>query len=111
MKLITWCGDSLERVRELPEEARRKSGHQLNRVQHGRDPEDWKPMTSVGAGVRELRLHAEGEHRVLYVATFAEAVYVLHAFTKKSRKTSKQDIDRAAARFRAVMEERRRESR
>jgi phage-related protein len=65
-------------------------------------------MTSVGAGVRELRIHAEGEHRVLYVAKFAEAIYVLHAFTKKSAKTPKQDIDRAAARFRAAVEERRR---
>jgi phage-related protein len=111
MKPIIWCGDSRERIREFPEESRHRAGHQLNRVQRGRDPDDWKPMQTVGAGVRELRIHIDGEFRVLYVAKFAEAVYVLHTFGKKTRKTSKQDIDLASARFRAVMEERRRQQR
>ena len=111
MKLITWCGDSLERIREFSDEARRESGHQLNRVQHGREPEDWKPMTTVGSGVREFRIHAEGEYRVLFVAKFVESVYVLHAFAKKTRKTSKQDLDLATVRFRAVLAERRRQGR
>src|SRR5262245_51466717 len=111
MKPIIWCSDSRDRIREFPEESRQRAGHQLNRVQHGRDPNDWKPMQTVGAGVRELRIHVDGEFRVLYVAKFAEAVYVLHAFRKKTRKTSKQDIDVATARFRAVMEERRRRDR
>lgn len=93
------------------EEARRKAGHQLNRVQHGHDPEDWKPMPTVGLNVREIRIHEEGEHRVLYLAKFAEAVYVLHAFRKKTRKTPKSDLDLASDRFRAVLEERRRQQR
>jgi phage-related protein len=107
MKPLTWVGNSLDCVRDFPEEARRKAGHQLNRVQHGRDPEDWKPMPTVGPGVREIRVHEEREYRVLYVAKFAEAVYVLHAFGKKTRKTAKSDIDLASDRFRAVIEERR----
>ena len=111
MKLITWCGDSLRRIREFPEEARHEAGHQLNRVQHGIDPEDWKPMPRVGLSVREIRIHEEREYRVFYLAKFAEAVYVLHAFSKKTRTTSKQDIDLASDRFRAVIEERKRQKR
>ncbi len=111
MKLITWCGDSLRRIREFPEEARHEAGHQLNRVQHGIDPEDWKPMPIVGLSVREIRIHEEGEYRVLYLAKFADAVYVLHAFGKKTRKTSKQGIDLSSERFRAVIEERKRQKR
>jgi len=108
MKPIIWCGDSLRRIRDFPDEARHKAGHQLNRVQHGRDPEDWKPMTTVGAGVQEIRIHQDGEFRVLYVAKFAEAVYVLHAFQKKARKTPQKDLDLSGIRFRAVVDERRR---
>jgi phage-related protein len=111
MKLITWCGDSLRRIREFPEEARHEAGHQLNRVQHGIDPDDWKPMPTVDLSVREIRIHEEGEYRVLYLAKFAEAVYVLHAFNKKTRKTPKRDIDLASERFRAVIEERKRQKR
>lgn len=108
MKPITWCGDSRERIREFPDEARRKAGQQLNRVQHSLEPQDWKPMPTVGLGVREIRIHELGEHRVLYVAKFAEAVYVLHAFAKKSQKTPKRNLEVAAGRFRSVVEERRR---
>lgn len=108
MKSITWCGDSLQRIREFPDEARQETGHQLRRVQSGREPDDWKPMTSVGAGVHEIRIHNDGEFRVLYVAKFAEAVYVLHAFQKKTRKTSQKDIDLSSNRYRAIVDERRR---
>jgi len=108
MKPIIWCGDSLQRIRDFPDEARHKAGHQLNRVQHGRAPEDWKPMTTVGAGVQEIRIHQDGEYRVLYVAKFVEAVYVLHAFQKKTRKTPQKDLDLSGNRFRAVVDARRR---
>ncbi|TLY63020.1 MAG: type II toxin-antitoxin system RelE/ParE family toxin [Gammaproteobacteria bacterium] len=111
MKPLTWCGDTLRRIRDFPKEARRKVGHQLNRVQHGRDPEDWKPMPIIGLGVREIRSHEEGDYRVLYLAKFAEAVYVLHAFAKKTRKTPKLDLKLASARFHAVIEERTRQQR
>lgn len=107
MKPITWCGDSLQRIREFSDGARREAGHQLGRVQHGREPEDWKPMTTVGAGAHEIRIHKDGEFRVLYVAKFAEAIYVLHAFQKKARKTPQKDIDRSATRYRAIVDERR----
>jgi phage-related protein len=108
MKQIIWCGDSRERIRDFPDEARHGAGHQLNRVQHGREPEDWKPMATVGAGVQEIRVHQDGEFRVLYVAKFVEAVYVLHAFQKKTRKTPQKDLELAGARYRAVVDERRR---
>ena len=107
MKSVTWCGDSRARIRGFPEAARRKAGHELNRVQHGHDPEDWKPIPSVGTGVREIRVRVQGQHRVLYVANFEEAIYVLHAFTKKTRKTPKQVLDLASERYRAVIENQR----
>jgi phage-related protein len=111
VKAIVWCGDSLRKIRDFPEAARRESGHQLNRVQHGRDPKDWKPMTTVGPGVREIRIHQDGEFRVLYVAKLPEAIYVLNAFEKKTRETPQRELDLAADRFRSVVEERRRQRR
>lgn len=109
MKPIVWCGDSLEQVRDFPVEARRLAGHQLDKVQRGLDPDDWKPMPSVGLGVREVRVRAQGQYRVLYLSKFEEAVYVLHAFAKKTQRTSKQDLELATKRFRELREERRRQ--
>lgn len=106
-KPIRWLGDSLNRVRDFPEEARYAAGTELRHVQQGELPADWKPMATVGPGVREIRVHGKGEYRVLYVAKFAESVYVLHAFEKKTRRTPKQDIDLAAKRYRQLMAERR----
>lgn len=106
-KPVIWLDDSLKRVRDFPAEARQQAGFELWEVQQGNDPSDWKPMTSVGPGVREIRIHANGEFRVLYVARFEEAVYVLHAFRKKSRRTPKADIDLADARYRGLVNERR----
>jgi phage-related protein len=86
----------------FPALARRLAGFQLRRVQRGLDPADWKPMQTVGSGVREIRIHIAGAHRVFYVATTAEAIYVLHAFEKKTRKTSSQDLEIGRDRFRAL---------
>jgi len=108
MKPIVWCGDSLERIRDFPDDARRLAGHQLDKVQRGIDPDDWKPMPSVGLGVREIRVRAQGQFRVMYLAKFEEAVYVLHALGKKTQRTAKQDLELATTRFREVLEERRR---
>ncbi|MGH8679967.1 MAG: type II toxin-antitoxin system RelE/ParE family toxin [Burkholderiales bacterium] len=108
MKPVVWCGDSLERIREFPADARRLAGHQLDKVQRGLDPDDWKPMPSVGLGVREIRVRAQGQYRVVYLAKFEEAVYVLHAFAKKTQRTAKQDLELAATRFRELREVRRR---
>jgi phage-related protein len=82
----------LDDLRDFPADARRQAGHQLYLVQLGLEPDDWRPMPTVGPGVAEIRLHGETEHRIFYVAGFAEAVYVLHAFEKKTRKTSQHDI-------------------
>lgn len=102
MKALLFVGSSLGELRAFPVDARREAGHQLDQVQRGRDPDDWKPMKSVGKGVREIRLHVEGEHRVLYVATLGDAVYVLHAFEKKTQKTPQRDIELARKRFRQL---------
>jgi len=83
---LVWLGSAQRDIRAFPSDARRRSGFQLRKVQQGLDPDDWKPMTSVGQGVREIRIHTELAHRVFYLATFDEAVYVLHAFEKKTRK-------------------------
>jgi phage-related protein len=81
---------------------RRLAGFQLRRVQQGLDPDDWKPMAAVGPGVREIRIHVAGAHRVFYLATRAEAIYVLHAFEKKTQKTSAHDLEVGRERFRAL---------
>ena len=101
-KSIVWVGNSLERVRRFPEIVKSAVGAELRRVQNGLEPMDYKPMTTVGAGVREIRIHVDGEHRVLYVAKFADSVYVLHAFKKKTQKTDSSDIDIATRYYRFI---------
>ncbi len=91
-KPLVWLGSARRDTRAFPVVARRRSGFQLRRVQQGLDPEDWKPMTSVGPGVREIRIQTELEHRVFYVATFADAVYVVRAFEKRTRKTPPHEL-------------------
>ncbi|WP_428391350.1 type II toxin-antitoxin system RelE/ParE family toxin [Lichenicoccus sp.] len=103
IKPLSFLGSSLDEVRAFPENARREAGHQLDRVQRGLDPEDWKPMQGVGSGVREVRIRDQaGAFRVIYVANRPEAVYVLHAFQKKTQATSKRDLDLAAARLKEL---------
>lgn len=106
MKPVVWLGNSHAELLSSPAEARREVGYQLWRVQTGLAPSDWKPMPSVGLGVNEIRIHTGGEYRVLYVAKFAEAVYVLHAFGKKSQKTPKADIEAGKARFQQLVKDR-----
>jgi len=101
-KPLIWLGSSRRDLRAFPEGARRLAGFQLRLVQHGSDPADWKPVPVVGRGVREIRIHVEGAHRVFYVATFAEGVYVLHAFEKKTRKTAERDLELGRDRFQAI---------
>lgn len=96
MKPIEFAGDSLARLRDFPTGARRTAGYQLDRVQRGMEPDDWKPMKAIGPGIRELRIRDRaGAFRVIYVATLRDRVVVLHAFKKKTQRTSKQDIDLA----------------
>ncbi len=101
MKPIAFQGGSLDDLRAFPTEARREAGHQLDRVQRGLEPDDWKPMPAVGPGVREVRVRDDtGAFRVIYTATRPEAVYVLHAFQKKTQQTARRDLDLAKARLR-----------
>jgi phage-related protein len=87
-KPIVFRATSLDDLRAFPATVRRMAGFQLDRVQHGEEPNDWKPMRSVGPGVREIRVHsADGAFRVIYVASFGDAIYVLHCFQKKSQRT------------------------
>jgi phage-related protein len=103
VKPIEFTGDSLARLREFPPVARRAAGYQLDRVQRGLEPDGWKPMKAVGQGVRELRIRDRaGAFRVIYLATLADRIVVLHAFQKKTQRTAKQDIDLAAKRFREL---------
>jgi phage-related protein len=100
MKPVRFLGDSLKRLRDFPEDARHDAGYQLDKVQRGAQPDDFKPMPSIGKGVEEIRLQDEtGAYRVIYTARLVDAVYVLHVFQKKARTTSKRDIDLAAERF------------
>src|SRR5437868_5774368 len=107
MKPVAFLGSSLGDLRAFPEKARRDAGFQLDRIQRGLEPDDWRPMQTVGAGVTEIRVReASGAFRVIYVATFAEAVYVLHAFRKKTQRTSRHDLEIAETRFRELKRER-----
>jgi phage-related protein len=101
-KQLLWLGDSLEALKAFSDEAKRSAGHQLGLVQWGLDPLNWKPMENVGAGVKEIRIRVETSYRILYVAKFSEAVYVLHAFVKKTAKTSKKDMDLSIDRYKAL---------
>ncbi len=105
-KPIEFRGSALEDLRAFPQAARRDAGYQLDRIQHGREPDNWKPMSTVGRGVREIRMiDSAGAFRVLYVAKFEDAVYVLHCFQKKTQKTSKMDMNLAGQRYRDLLRE------
>lgn len=103
MKAVTWLGSSRRDLKSFPGQVMDDLGHQLYRVQCGLDPDDWKPMAVVGAGVREIRVTgADGAFRTLYLATRKDAVYVLHCFQKKTQKTAARDIELAKSRFKDI---------
>ena len=106
-KEIRWLGSSYDDLLAFPETSRREAGFQLGKVQAGLEPDDWKPFDEVGQGTREIRIgDATGIFRVMYVAKFEEAIYVLHCFQKKTQTTAKQDKKIAEARYKAVIRER-----
>jgi len=108
MKHVVFLGDSLATVRSFPNGARREMGFQIERVQRGLDPDHWKPMKTVGAGVREIRVNdAAGVFRAMYIATLADAVYVLHAFQKKTQATAKRDLTLAGKQYAELMRRKR----
>lgn len=99
-KPVHFHGTSLDDLREFPDVARREAGFQIDKLQKGLEPDDWKPMVSVGTGAAEIRVRdASGAYRVIYVAKFSDAVHVLHAFEKKTMKTARPDIDLARKRY------------
>jgi phage-related protein len=108
-KPLIWLGSSLRDLQHFPAQARRLAGFQLRRVQQGLDPDDWKPMRTVGPGVREIRIQISGAHRVFYVTTRPEAIYVLHAFEKKAQKTSAADLRSGRERLRSLEQLRQRD--
>lgn len=105
-KPIEFLGSALDDLRTFPVPARREAGYQLDQIQHGLEPDDWKPMSIVGQGVREIRIRdVAGAFRVIYVAKFANAIYVLHCFQKKAQKISKVDLNLAKKRYRDLTKE------
>lgn len=109
-KCIHWVGSALKDLRDdeiFSTTARKQAGHQLNQVQSGLDPDDWKPFDSVGPGTKEIRINLnDGCFRIMYVAKFPEAIYVLHCFNKKTKATSQRDKAIATLRYQAVIRER-----
>jgi phage-related protein len=106
VKPLVWIGSAKRDLVASDPAIRAALGRELNVVQHGADPTDWKPMPTVGAGVREIRVHHGGAWRVFYVATFPEAVYVLHVFQKKTQKTPPRDLALGQQRYRMMLQER-----
>lgn len=105
MRPVRFVGTAKDDLSEFPASAKTRAGYELFMVQVGRNPDNWKPMSSVGAGGCEIRIRdPAGAFRVLYVATFKQAVYVLHAFQKKSQKTSRRDLELARRRYRDARE-------
>ena len=103
MKGISFHGSSLADLCSFPQDAKREAGYQLDRVQRGLEPTDWKPMLHIGSGVKEIRIKdADGQYRIIYVAKFSEAVHVLHAFQKKTQRTAKTDIELARKRYKEI---------
>ena len=108
IKPVKFRGDALESLRRFSENARQDAGFQLDKVQRGRDPDDWKPMRSIGSGIKEIRIRdVTGAFRIIYLATLADTVYVLHCFQKKSEHNSNKDIQLARKRYKDLMGEQR----
>lgn len=106
MKNVDFRGSSLSDLRQFPNPSMREAGYQIDKVQNGLDPDDWKPMNTIGAGVKEIRVKDDsGIYRVFYVAKFESTVYVLHCFKKKTPKTSKLDKDIGIKRYKDLLKE------
>lgn len=105
MKETQWAGDSLEVLKEFPKTVRVQLGQEIQRIQRGREPKDWKPMKSVGPGVREIRVKYRGEYRAFYVTNIGNQIIILHAFRKKTRTTAKKDIELARTRLKVAKKE------
>ncbi len=103
---VEFRGSALADLRAFPDTARRQAGYQIDQLQHGRQPDDWKAMPSIGSGAQEIRIRdAAGAFRIIYVAKFSDAIYVLHCFMKKTQRTSRPDVEIAIKRDRELARE------
>lgn len=102
MKKIIWLGSSYRDLLDFPKEAKQEAGYNLDKVQRGMEPSDWKPMPAIGQGVKEIRIHCQNEYRVIYLAQKEEGIYILHSFIKKTQKTTNKDIELAKTRFKLI---------
>ena len=107
MKKLIFAGRTLENIKHFPNKAKREAGFQLDKLQQGESPTDWKPMSTIASGVQEVRISdSDGIFRIVYIAKFEEAIYALHAFQKKTQKTNKSDIEAAKKAYKMIIEER-----
>lgn len=106
MKDVVFTGSSLDDLRNFPEQVRQRAGFEIDAVQRGLEPTDWKPVRNIGTGVREIRIKFCGQYRVIYITQQKDTVYILHAFQKKPQKISKKDIDLIKTRYQTVFNER-----
>lgn len=105
-KEIEFEGTALDDLRAFPDDARRDAGYQLDKVQHGEEPDDWKPFPTVGPGTREIRIAEDGNaFRVMYVVKFGDKIHVLHCFQKTTKATAKRDVDLARKRYASLKRE------
>ena len=106
IKPIRWVGSAREEIQSLPEDARKEVGFALWTLQQGIQPSDFKPMSIVGKGVEEIRIRTEDADRVFYIARFEEAIYVLHAFQKKTQKTANKNLELGQKRYQQLLQNR-----
>lgn len=103
MRSVIFEGDSLAMIRKFPDEARHRSGYEIDRVQRDLEPENWRPFPSIGQGVREIQIQMGRQYRIIYTVKIADQVHILHAFQKKTQKTRKSDIELAKSRLKAII--------
>lgn len=103
MKNIIWVGATHETVKSYSKNVKQEIDYNLDKLQRGLNPNDWKPMLTIGQGVKEIRIHQDNEYRVLYLAKFEEAIYVLHVFIKKSEKTLQKEIGLTRKRYNEIL--------
>jgi phage-related protein len=109
-KLVQWVGSARDELRDFPDDARLEAGLAIWAVQQGEAPPDSRPMSIVGKSVQEIRIRTTDAYRVFYVAKFSEAIYILHAFQKKTQKTARTNIELGQQRYKQLLHERQQEN-
>lgn len=107
MKNVAFVGNSQEEMQDLPKVIRKAIGFQIHLLQEGLEPDDFKPLPTVGRGVYEIRVrNARGQNtgRCFYVVKFDEAIFILHAFEKKQQKTPKMNLEKGQERYKELLQ-------